>query len=76
MLYALFRGLSRVSLRWFYRDVTVLGRDRVPRDGPLLLAVRVVRLRSQSVSEWGTWKMLCSGPAVRQRAQMRCLGLT
>jgi glycerol-3-phosphate O-acyltransferase/dihydroxyacetone phosphate acyltransferase len=39
LLYALFRGLSRVSLRWFYRDVTVLGRDHVPRDGPLLLAV-------------------------------------
>lgn len=39
MLYALFRGLARVALRWFYRDVTVVGGERIPRDAPLLVAV-------------------------------------
>ncbi|HEY0969636.1 MAG TPA: lysophospholipid acyltransferase family protein [Gemmatimonadales bacterium] len=38
-LYAIFRGLARVSLRWFYRDVSVVGREHVPPDGPLLIAV-------------------------------------
>ncbi|HEU4631792.1 MAG TPA: 1-acyl-sn-glycerol-3-phosphate acyltransferase [Gemmatimonadaceae bacterium] len=39
MLYVVFRGLARVALRWFYRDVTVVGGDRIPRDAPLLIAV-------------------------------------
>ena len=39
MLYALLRGLARVALRLFYRDVTVVGRERIPRGGPLLIAV-------------------------------------
>ncbi|HEX5580037.1 MAG TPA: lysophospholipid acyltransferase family protein, partial [Gemmatimonadaceae bacterium] len=39
VLYTIFRGLARVSLRWFYRDVSVVGRERVPLDGPLLVAV-------------------------------------
>ncbi len=32
------RGLGRVALRWFYRDVEVVGMERVPMDGPVLLA--------------------------------------
>jgi glycerol-3-phosphate O-acyltransferase/dihydroxyacetone phosphate acyltransferase len=39
MLYRLLRALSRVALRWFYRDVQVEGLDRVPRDRPLILVV-------------------------------------
>ncbi|MHB1223515.1 MAG: 1-acyl-sn-glycerol-3-phosphate acyltransferase [Gemmatimonadaceae bacterium] len=39
ILGSLFRALARVSLRWFYRDVSVVGWEMVPRDGPLLIAV-------------------------------------
>lgn len=39
MLYTVFRGLARVALRWFYRDVTVVGGDRIPPEAPLLIAV-------------------------------------
>ena len=39
MLYAVFRGLSRLALRWFYRDVTVVGADHIPRTGPVMVAV-------------------------------------
>ncbi|MDQ3699145.1 MAG: lysophospholipid acyltransferase family protein [Gemmatimonadota bacterium] len=38
-LYLIARWLARVALEWFYRDIEVVGIDRVPRDGPLLLAV-------------------------------------
>ena len=39
MLYAVFRGLSRLALRWFYRDVTVVGAEHIPRAGPVMVAV-------------------------------------
>jgi 1-acyl-sn-glycerol-3-phosphate acyltransferase len=39
VLYVVFRGLARVALRWFYRDVTVVGAEHVPAAGPLLVAV-------------------------------------
>lgn len=39
MLYLLLRGLARVALRLYYRDVTVVGRERIPRGQPLLIAV-------------------------------------
>lgn len=39
MLYVVFRGLARVALRLYYRDVAVVARERIPRDGPLLIAV-------------------------------------
>jgi 1-acyl-sn-glycerol-3-phosphate acyltransferase len=32
------RALGRLALRWFYRDVEVIGMERVPVDGPVLLA--------------------------------------
>ncbi|HVE78312.1 MAG TPA: lysophospholipid acyltransferase family protein [Gemmatimonadaceae bacterium] len=38
MLYAALRGLSGLALRWFYRDVEVVGADRIPARGPLLIA--------------------------------------
>ena len=39
MLYVVFRGLSRLALRWFYRDVAVVGAERIPTEGPLLVAM-------------------------------------
>jgi glycerol-3-phosphate O-acyltransferase / dihydroxyacetone phosphate acyltransferase len=38
MIYALLRVLARIALRWFYRDIEVVGAERLPADGPLLLA--------------------------------------
>lgn len=37
MLYQLLRGTAAIALRWYYADVVVQGRERVPRDGPLLI---------------------------------------
>ena len=37
MFYAFMRRLARIALRWYYRDVEVVGADRVPRDAPLLI---------------------------------------
>jgi glycerol-3-phosphate O-acyltransferase/dihydroxyacetone phosphate acyltransferase len=39
MLYRLLRWVTRVALRWFYRDVEVSGLERAPLRGPVLLAV-------------------------------------
>ena len=37
MLYRLLRDTSTIALRWYYADVAVQGRERVPSDGPLLI---------------------------------------
>lgn len=37
MFYALMRRLARIALRWYYRDVEVVGAERVPADAPLLI---------------------------------------
>jgi 1-acyl-sn-glycerol-3-phosphate acyltransferase len=37
VLYPLLRGTAAIALRWYYSDVAVQGRERVPRDGPLLI---------------------------------------
>ena len=37
MLYAVLRRLARIALRWYYRDVEIVGDDRVPLDAPLLI---------------------------------------
>ena len=37
MLYELLRGTAAIALRWYYADIAVQGRERVPRDGPLLV---------------------------------------
>src|SRR6202022_355004 len=39
MLYGLLTTLTGVALRWFYRDIEVMGGERIPRVGPLLVAV-------------------------------------
>ena len=36
--YFVFRGLGRLALRWFYRDIELLGIERLPPEGPVLLA--------------------------------------
>lgn len=38
MLYRLLRWLSAIALRWFYREILVEGLERVPVDGPVLIA--------------------------------------
>jgi 1-acyl-sn-glycerol-3-phosphate acyltransferase len=37
MLYQLLRSAARVALQWYYSDVIVQGRARIPVDGPVLL---------------------------------------
>lgn len=39
MIYRILRGVGRVAVRWYYRDVSARGLERVPRDGPLLVVV-------------------------------------
>lgn len=39
MLYRVLASWVRVALRWYYRRITATGLERVPRDGPVLLAV-------------------------------------
>src|SRR5476651_731952 len=37
MLYGTLRAAARIALRWYYSEVIVLGLERVPRDGPMLI---------------------------------------
>jgi 1-acyl-sn-glycerol-3-phosphate acyltransferase len=37
MFYAFMRRLARIALRWYYRDIEVIGAERVPADAPLLV---------------------------------------
>lgn len=37
MLYATLRAAARVALQWYYADVIVQGRNRIPERGPLLV---------------------------------------
>jgi glycerol-3-phosphate O-acyltransferase / dihydroxyacetone phosphate acyltransferase len=39
MLYHLLRWLSAIALRWFYREIEIVGRERIPTEGPVMLAV-------------------------------------
>lgn len=39
MLYRALRVVAGVALRWYYREIAVIGADRIPRDAPVLLAV-------------------------------------
>jgi glycerol-3-phosphate O-acyltransferase/dihydroxyacetone phosphate acyltransferase len=39
VIYSLLRSAARIALRWYYADVTVVGEDRVPASGPMLVAV-------------------------------------
>jgi 1-acyl-sn-glycerol-3-phosphate acyltransferase len=37
VFYQLLRSTAAIALRWYYADVAVQGRERVPHDGPLLI---------------------------------------
>jgi 1-acyl-sn-glycerol-3-phosphate acyltransferase len=37
VLYALLRAVAAVALRWYYADVVVQGKERVPRERPVLV---------------------------------------
>jgi len=39
MLYGLLKGLAVLALRWFYRDIEVIGLEAIPQTGPIILAV-------------------------------------
>lgn len=39
MIYATLRWIGGVALHWFYGDIRVVGREKIPRDAPLLIAV-------------------------------------
>jgi len=39
MIYQLLRWMSGIALHWFYGDIRVFGEDRIPDNGPLLVAV-------------------------------------
>jgi 1-acyl-sn-glycerol-3-phosphate acyltransferase len=38
IVYRLLRAIGRLAIRWFYRDVEVVGLERMPNAGPVLLA--------------------------------------
>ncbi len=38
MLYTLLKPIARTALGWYYRSVEAIGLERIPADGPLLLA--------------------------------------
>jgi 1-acyl-sn-glycerol-3-phosphate acyltransferase len=39
MIYRVLRWISGIALHWFYRDIRVTGRSRIPFSAPLLIAV-------------------------------------
>ncbi len=38
-MYSILRWIASIALHWFYRDIRVIGRERIPLEGPLLIAV-------------------------------------
>lgn len=38
LLYSLLRPVARIALGWYYRSVEAVGLERIPADGPVLLA--------------------------------------
>lgn len=39
MIYGVLKWTAGIALHWFYRDIRVVGEGKIPRDGPLLVAV-------------------------------------
>ncbi|MDQ6610863.1 MAG: lysophospholipid acyltransferase family protein, partial [Gemmatimonadota bacterium] len=39
MLYEILKPIAHVALTWYYRSIDVAGRSRIPRNGPVFLAV-------------------------------------
>jgi 1-acyl-sn-glycerol-3-phosphate acyltransferase len=38
MIYRLFRWFTGIALHWFYSSIEIMGRERIPSDGPVILA--------------------------------------
>jgi 1-acyl-sn-glycerol-3-phosphate acyltransferase len=38
MIYGLLRWFTGIALHWFYSSIQVIGRERIPRSGPVILA--------------------------------------
>jgi 1-acyl-sn-glycerol-3-phosphate acyltransferase len=39
MIYRILRWITGIAIHWFYSEIRVLGRERIPQKGPLLIAV-------------------------------------
>jgi 1-acyl-sn-glycerol-3-phosphate acyltransferase len=39
MIYSVLKWITGIALHWFYGDIRVVGKDRIPAQGPLLIAV-------------------------------------
>src|SRR5438045_2155863 len=39
MLYRVLKWIAGIAIYWFYRDIRILGKEKIPHDGPLLIAV-------------------------------------
>ena len=39
MIYGILRWITGVALHWFYGDIRVVGKGRIPATGPVLIAV-------------------------------------
>lgn len=39
MIYGILRWITGIALHWFYGDIRVAGKERIPTQGPLLIAV-------------------------------------
>ena len=39
MIYRIIRWVTGIALHWFYRDIRIVGLERIPEHGPLLVAV-------------------------------------
>jgi 1-acyl-sn-glycerol-3-phosphate acyltransferase len=39
MIYKIIRWITGIALHWFYRDIRIVGKERIPVHGPLLVAV-------------------------------------
>lgn len=39
MIYRALRWITGIALHWFYRDIRVVGSEKIPANGPLLIAV-------------------------------------
>jgi len=39
MIYHLLRWISGIALHWFYGDIRIVGKEKIPASGPLLVAV-------------------------------------
>jgi 1-acyl-sn-glycerol-3-phosphate acyltransferase len=38
MIYGLLRWIAGIALHWFYNDIRIVGAEKIPMDGPLLIA--------------------------------------